>query len=117
MPNAKDIQLKICGDAKCIVDWANGLSAVNDKRHLANVHMTRNAFAQRWGIYNVLPVPAGGEWVQHQYRQFNDLADQLATKAIKEQSSKWVQKPIPKETVALQASFDGGLRKRKAATG
>ena len=116
-PSLHGLQLKICGDAKCVVDWANGVAATKDSAHLANVHAARNALAHLWGKYNVHPAPATGNWVQHQYRKYNGLADKLATKAIVENTSKWVQRPIPPNTIASQASFDGCLRKGRAGTG
>ena len=109
--------LKLCGDAKTIVDWANGQAVAKKAETKTQVAFTQKTLAQLWNSYNMMPATACADWVTHQYRKFNDTADKLATKAVLERKSLWVQKPIPKKATAIQGAFDGGKRGNSSGAG
>ena len=117
MPVTSAIQLKICGDAKTVVDWINGSAVAKNANHKQQIPTAQKSLAQMWGQHAAIPSPTVGEWVQHQYRRYNDTADKLATIAVLERRAQWIQKPIPKGTSAIQAAFDGGKRGKFSGTG
>ena len=96
-----DIQLKICGDSLTTVGWVNAEFAVKANEHLSDIRLARQTLATMWANYDVLPVTAESEWLLHQYREYNKLADKLATKAVVESYKCWIVRPLPCNTKAI----------------
>ena len=111
------IQLKVCGDAKIIVDWLNGVSAIKVTEHHMHITKARYTLAKLWSDHGVNPVPMYGDWLTHQYREHNKLADKLATIAVVHREAKWIQRPLPPTVHAIWGSFDGGKRSMGSGMG
>ena len=111
------IQLKICGDSKVVVDWINGTCAIKGKQCKPHVNLTRHTLANLWSYHNTVPAPIYGEWITHQFREHNKLADRLATIAVVERKAAWVQKPLPQNALAIWGSFDRGKRSSGSGMG
>ena len=70
-----------------MVDWVNGHAIAKNTIHKQQIATVQKSLAQMWGQLAVIPSPTVGEWVQHQYRRYNDTADKLATIAVLERKA------------------------------
>ena len=104
------LQLQLNGDAKIVVDWANGHAALKAIEHKINLRVLRTTLDNLWTALDVHPIEGYSHWIQHQYREHNKRADTLATIAVVQRHTAWVQKPLPKYTCAIWGAFDGGKR-------
>ena len=81
------------------------------------MHAIREDLAWLWAKRSVQPAPDVGNWITHQFRRHNKIADRLATIAVEQRRTLWVHRPLPKNTIAIWGGFDGGLRAGKSGAG
>ena len=111
------LQLQLNGDAKIVVDWANGHAALKAIEHKINLRVLRTTLANLWTSLDVHPIGGYSNWIQHQYREHNAIADALATLAVTTRDAKWVLRPLPPSTCTLWGAFDGGKRTEGSGMG
>eukprot|EP00973_Karenia_brevis_P009757 1317063-Karenia_brevis.AAC.1 len=79
--------LGINGDNMKIVNWINGACKVSEVEYTRVVEDIMGALQNAWKLNLVAPRLPHTDWIQHVYREFNKVADGLATQAILQQRS------------------------------
>ena len=100
-----------------VVNWLNGYNALRDVDKMHSVHSIRSILANLWASGQAVPTPSLGNWIDHQFREHNAIADKLANLAVKERKKLWVHRDMPINATAIWSGFDGGLRKAKSGAG
>jgi len=114
--------LGVKGDSELVVNWINGCTRCKNPRLLNIVHRTMNNLYDLWSD-TALPAELGHDWIRHEYREGNMLADFLS-KMAREQNitstytNSYVYPPgssVP-NPLRLKCSFDGSVEQRDAGS-
>ena len=79
--------MELTGDSMLVVRWLEGIWTVKAGFYEKQVGEIPSVFHKWWSQHRLVPRRIFEPWVRHTYREINKAADQLATLAIKHQTS------------------------------
>eukprot|EP00973_Karenia_brevis_P089132 12360738-Karenia_brevis.AAC.1 len=89
----------------------NGVLEPKSKIYSSRCELVANSLAESWRLGSIVTRIADVDWFRHVYRELNTVADELANRAMDDNSSHtWCCEPLECKPKYLRAWFDGGKR-------
>ena len=108
----------IRGDNENVIGWLNGAAVCSGAELCAVVGRAQLILGGLWQKGRATPTELCGNWAAHVYREQNQEADRLASKALEGQPHQWFRRDGSfREVGAWRLHFDGGWKKGVGAVG